>query len=192
MCFCDEKRRLPGVFNVNDQGHYDVRHAITRDNIIRAGITLLGDDFLRTVRLNKPVSSRDFMKTMLSATTEDTLAAAYLDCRYRVVAYERWRAVELDNYLAPIIKTGLNCSAFSIVVGHQHGPKTPEVLEMITSEDCRLVSLLDSHCGELSLELLDYIVCTPCSASSFFELTESSPFKNRYPVYEKAPELEFE
>ena len=179
---------LPEVFMAKEQqGHYGVQRDITSDEIIQAATILLGQRFLKTICLDDPLLTQDFMEAQLPDRKKEEFGVIFLNDDYRIVGYERFCLYDFrssQQYLKKIMKLTLDyldSSATKIVVGHRH---SSEESDPITSLNKDIVCALEKILREFDLKLLDYIVMLDTTVASYFQQTEPYPFEGRYPSTE--------
>jgi DNA repair protein RadC len=174
---------LSGVFVANEQGHYSVKRPITSDEIVEVATTLLGQRFLKTICLNKPTLTQDFMEAQLPKGKLEAFYVMFLNEDYRIVGYEHFYTYIFESstrYLREMMKLAFDYSATQIVVGHRH---SSEESDLITSSDIDIVRTLDRILPEFDMKLLDYIVRLDTTVASYFQPIENEPypFEGRYP-----------
>lgn len=163
-----------------EQSHRESRESRTRGNrLIRDALTLLETRARQPgVLLNSYAVAADWFRLKLGEGEHEIFAAAWLDNRRRLIAFEELFRGSLDRtavYAREIVKAALRQNAAAVLVAHNHpsGSVTASGDDLaLTLELSRALDLVDVH-------VLDHFVVSATATPQSVWASMASPLRGR-------------
>lgn len=147
---------------------YEILRPVTRDEIIKMAVRLIGRKFVRGMPLNNPEATRKYLTLKMAEMERETFAAIFLDNQHRVIAYEELFVGTIDGasvYPREVVKRVLHLNAAAIIFAHNH----PSGIAEPSQADLRITEKLKSALLLVDVRVLDHFIVGEPEILSFAE-----------------------
>ena len=163
-----------------EQSHRESRESRTRGNrLIRDALTLLETRARQPgVLLNSYAVAADWFRLKLGESEHEIFAAAWLDNRRRLIAFEELFRGSLDRtavYAREIVKAALRQNAAAVLFAHNH----PSGSVTASGDDLALTLELSRALDLVDVQVLDHFVVSATSAPQSVWTSMASPLHGR-------------
>ena len=152
----------------NQQGCYETKAPITKEQLIQCAADLLMAKFQRGEEICSAESAGRYLLFALGIEEREVFGVIFLDSQHRVITFEKmfWGTVNAAAvYPREVVKRGLALNAAAVLLAHNHpsGKSAPsEADKSITKRIGEALALVD-------IRVLDHIVVGADSQYSFAE-----------------------
>ena len=119
--------------------------------------------------ITDPLVSRDLFATRLGAREREVFAAAFLDTRHQLIAFEELFLGTIDGaevHPRIVVQRALVLNASAVIVGHNHPSGNPEP----SAADRAVTARLKQSLALLDVRLLDHIIVAGVRSTSLASL----------------------
>lgn len=155
----------PPLFVRSRTRRYKVASA---DEIVEAARAVAGKRMQRGASFSNPVDSRRFFQDKLGGLEREVFAAAYLDCRHRLIEYVELFHGTIDGaevHPREVVRHAIRCNAAAVIVAHNH----PSGIADPSSADRAVTARLKQALALVDVHLLDHIVVGGMKAMAMAE-----------------------
>ena len=122
----------------------------------------------RTV-LKSSEDSEKALRVLLADDTHETFAVLFLNCRNKVLAFEKLFHGTLDSamvYPREIVRKAIEHNASAVILAHNH----PSGVAEPSHADHAITERIRKACGLIDVRVLDHFVITPADCTSLARL----------------------
>ena len=142
---------------------------MSRAAIVEQALLLLAAEVQAADALSSPGVVKDFLLLKLGERPHEVFAVVFLDAQNRVIAIEelfRGTLSQTSVYPREVVKEALARNAAAVILVHNH----PSGSEQPSRADEHLTNTLRQALSLVDVRVLDHLVVTRTSVSSFAEL----------------------
>lgn len=144
----------PGLFVRKQKGRYSVASA---DEIMDAARQVVDQRMQRGSSFRDPSVAREFFCEKLCGFEREVFAAAFLDCRHKLIEYSELFQGTIDGaevHPREVVKSALRANAAAVILAHNH----PSGVADPSAADRAVTSRLKQALALVDIRLLDHVI----------------------------------
>ena len=118
--------------------------------------------------LNNPIATREYLQAELAHEKNEVFCALFLDCRHRVIAFEKLFFGTIDGasvHPRAVVQRALHHNAAALIVSHNH----PSGIAEASVQDDRITKTLVQALQLVDVRLLDHVIVAGSETLSLAE-----------------------
>ena len=147
-----------------------VSHAVSDDDIIQQALAVMENRmrYASGPTLTKPEHVCSYLRLRLGELEREVFAVIFLDSQHRLISYQELflgTLAETSVHPREVVKLALKYNAAAVIFSHNHPSGHVEP----SNSDIRITKALQSALDMVGVRVLDHIVVSATSSTSFAE-----------------------